>query len=208
MFIKLGYKHTFSDQCVYHWIRDGVLSIVAVHVDNMALFSHPPGLTAGMKKELSEFFTITDLGGMSRIVELEVKRDWVNGTMRLTQTQYVLKILSRFGMDQSKPVHMPMNLNVKLNKTPSDEKHDIPHYLSAVGSLTYVAIGMRPDNAFAVQLSQFNSNPGPEHWTAVKGSIGYLNSTQDYGITYQRSDHINDLLTAYADSNWGNNPDD
>ena len=38
-------------------------------------------------------------------------------------------------------------------------------YLSAVGSLMYLAVGTCPDIAFAVgALSRFNANPGRAHW--------------------------------------------
>jgi hypothetical protein len=42
-------------------------------------------------------------------------------------------------------------------------------YLSAVGSLMYLAVTTRPDIAYSVGvLAHFNSNPGPSHWKAVK----------------------------------------
>ena len=42
-------------------------------------------------------------------------------------------------------------------------------YSSAVGSLMYAMLCTRPDICFAVGLvSQYQSNPGREHWKAVK----------------------------------------
>ena len=42
-------------------------------------------------------------------------------------------------------------------------------YRSALGSLMYLAVGTRPDIAFAVStLAQFTENPGPMHWEALK----------------------------------------
>jgi len=47
-----------------------------------------------------------------------------------------------------------------------DIMSEVP-YLSAVGSLQYLAIMTRPDIAHSVAyLACFNSNPGPEHWKA------------------------------------------
>ena len=54
---------------------------------------------------------------------------------------------------------------------PQEEKdfmQSVP-YLSAVGSLMYLAIGTRPDIAYAVGLlSRFNSCPGKIHWNAIQ----------------------------------------
>ena len=42
-------------------------------------------------------------------------------------------------------------------------------YLSAVGSLQYLAMMTCPDIAHSVAyLARFNANPGPAHWNALK----------------------------------------
>ena len=107
------------------------------------------------------------------------------GTLKIMQTQYIKRILKKFDMAESHPIGTPLDPNVKLIKTPDDEHHDIPEYHSAIGSLMYAAIRTRPDISFAVQtLSQFMSNPGPAHWTAVKHVFRYLNGTRELGIIY------------------------
>jgi len=59
----------------------------------------------------------------------------------------------------------------------------------------------RPDVAFAMQhLSQFNSNPGPAHWTAAQRVIRYLYATRDTSLVLG-GDGIN--LTGWVDSDWG-----
>ena len=51
-------------------------------------------------------------------------------------------------------------------------------YSSAVGSLMYAMICTRPDIAYAVgAVSRFLTNPGKEHWTAVKWILRYLRGT-------------------------------
>ena len=42
-------------------------------------------------------------------------------------------------------------------------------YASAIGSLMYAMVCTRPDIAYAIRVvSWFMSNPGREHWNAVK----------------------------------------
>jgi hypothetical protein len=93
----------------------------------------------------------------------------------LDQTKYIEDILKKFGMQNCRPISTPMDVNVKLTKNMCpqtqeeiDEIKDIP-YQSAVGSLMYLILGTRPDLAYPIRvLSQFNSNPGKQHWQAVK----------------------------------------
>ena len=58
-------------------------------------------------------------------------------------------------------------------------------YASVVGSLMYVMLCTRLDIYFAVgMVSRYQSNPGPEHWTAVKHILKYLRRTKDYMHMY------------------------
>ena len=81
-----------------------------------------------MKAELRKYFMITDLGEAKQIVGLELDRDMEAGTLKIKQTQYIQKVLEKFGMADSHPVSTPLDPNVKLVKTPSDKNHNIPEY--------------------------------------------------------------------------------
>jgi len=59
-------------------------------------------------------------------------------------------------------------------------------YASAVGSLMYAMVCIRPNIAHAVGvLSRFMSKLGKERWTVVKQAFKYLRGTSDYGLCYQ-----------------------
>ena len=53
-----------------------------------------PGRTRGVK----------DLGAAKQILGMRITRDQVNGILKLSQEEYVKKVLSRFNMDEAKPV--------------------------------------------------------------------------------------------------------
>ena len=58
-------------------------------------------------------------------------------------------------------------------------------YASAVGSLMYAMLCTRPDICFAVgMVSKYQSEPGEEHWIAVKHILKYLRRTRDYILVY------------------------
>ena len=78
-------------------------------------------------------------------------------------------------------------------------------YFSAVRSLIYAMLCTRPDICFAVGLvSRYQSNPGREHWKAVKRILRYLKGTMDYCLCYQGS---NLRLIGYSDADWGGDLD-
>jgi hypothetical protein len=113
-------------------------------------------------------------------------------------------------MLESRPVPVP-SVGL-LSKQPTDaepheckESADVP-YRQAVGSLWYAANCTRPDITFATNsVAQFAQCHGPEHWIAVKRIFRYLAGTVERGITYSKSAGIK--ITAYCDSDWGNDPE-
>lgn len=134
--------------------------------------------------------------------------------MALSQSQYILTKLEEFGMGDCKPVGTPMQPNLKLGKMHSPKTHEdrmamrnIP-YISAVGSLLYLSIMTRPDISYTVgHLARFNSNPGMEHWQAVKHLFRYLKGTVNLKLVYGPDSMINDRFVTYCDSDYGGNID-
>jgi hypothetical protein len=56
-------------------------------------------------------------------------------------------------------------------------------YQEKVGLLLYIAIMIRPDVAFAAAvLSQFLTNPAPEHFIAIDWALRYLFGTRFLAI--------------------------
>ena len=69
-----------------------------------------------------------------------------SGVLRLSQEEYVKKVLSRFSMGEAKPVSTPLATYFKLSKKQSptiEEERDhiakVP-YVSAMGSLMYAMV--------------------------------------------------------------------
>jgi hypothetical protein len=81
----------------------------------------------------------------------------------------------RYGLQDLKPVSIPMDLNIHLTsaQSPSTTQEfarmrDVPYH-EAVGSLMYASLGTHPDIVYAVQtVSRFTLKPGLDHWEAVK----------------------------------------
>ena len=69
-------------------------------------------------------------------------------------------------------------------------------YTSAVGSLMYAMVCTRPDIGYAVGvLSRFMSNPGKEHWNAVKWILQYLKGTLNMCLRFGSGKPVLDGFT-------------
>ena len=69
------------------------------------------------------------------------------------QPTYAEEVLSKFGMDNVRPVDAPVDPNSKLIKaTDESELHNQPECQSAVGSLLYLSSATRPDITFAIKV--------------------------------------------------------
>ena len=65
----------------------------------------------------------------------------------------------------------------------------------------YAQVCTRPDIAFVVGvLGRYLSNPGLQHWKAVKRVMRYLKRTKGYMLTYQKFDNLE--IIGYSDSDF------
>ena len=126
--------------------------------------------------------------------------------LALSQATYIDKVLTRFSMQNSKKGLMPTRHGIILSKkecpTTPQEIEDMRHvpYASAVGSLMYAMLCTRPDICYAVGVvSRFQSNPGLNHWIAVKHILKYLRRTRDYMLVYSGDDL---KIQGYTDSDF------
>jgi len=195
-----------ADQCVYIH-RDpafGSPTIIAVHVDDMTLCAQTDTELSQLKRELASKFKVTDLGELTQILGMEMQHNSSDGFIRLSQVNYITRILESVGMSNCNPIATPIDPNVKLmpltNGDPCIGNAKFQHdYLSGLGKLMYPAVTTRPNLAHAVQhLSQFSIQPSPEHMSALKHVFCYLRRTITLGITFRGTED----LYMYSDSNW------
>jgi len=119
-------------------------------------------------------------------------------------------------MADCKPVGTPILPGLKLSieqspKTPEEKEqmNDVP-YISAVGSLMYLATMTHPDIAYATGvLARFNCNPGMAHWKAVKHVFRYLKGTVDLKLEYGLDPRMSkeQMFETYCDADHGGDRD-
>ena len=204
MLTYLGFSCCNVNQAVFFWCEGWAVIMVLVHVDDCIITATSITLIVDFKAQISEHVKITNLGELHWLLGIEIKCDHKHCTIHLSQHSYIDSILCRYGLQDLKPVSIPMDTNIQLTtaQSPSTtaeiaQMHNIPYH-EAIGSLMYTALGTCPDIAFAVQtVSHFLTKPGPAHWKAIKQIFRYLKGTLDLWLSYGMSRM--DLM-GYADA--------
>lgn len=201
---KLGFTCMESDWGVFvaHIGQD--ILILAAHVDDCTVMGSSSELIHTFKQEIGLRFKITDLGPISWLLGMKVVCDRKAQTITLSQELFVKTILAKYNFTKAKPAAVPMDPTVQYSRDQSPTNTEqsaqmkrVPFW-SALGSLMYLAVGTRPDIAFAVSmLAQFSENPGWAHWEGVKQVYHYLLGTRKLGLTYGTS---RGRLVGYTDA--------
>jgi hypothetical protein len=190
-----GFTRCDADHCCYVKNFENSYIILLLYVDDMLVAGSSIKEINNLKKQLSKQFAMKDLGAAKQILGMRIIRDRANGTLKLSQTEYVKKILSRFSMDGAKPVSTPLGSQFRLTKDQSPKTDQEKAYMSkvpyasAIGSLMYAMVCTRPDIAHAVgAVSRYMGNPGKQHWEAVKWILRYLRGTSDMSLCFTGAD--------------------
>jgi hypothetical protein len=206
------YTKTDADHCVYvKTFRGDKFIILLLYVEDMLIVGQDITMIGDLKKELSKFFDMKNLGPAKQILGMQIVRDRKARKLWMSQQGYVDRVLERFNMKDAKPVTTPLANHFKLGKmsrpTTQDGKETmtaIP-YSSAVGSLMYAMVFNRPDIAHAVGVvSRFPSNHGKEHWEAVKWILRYLKGSSNKCLCFGGSEPI---LEGYSDADMAGDSD-
>ena len=125
--------------------------ILLLYVDDMLIMGSSTEEINNIKKQLSKKFAMKDLGIAKQILGMRITRDRANGTLKISQTEYAMKILINFNMNKAKPVSTPLGSHFKLSKEQSPKtKEEMDHmskvpYASTIGSLMYAMVCTRPN---------------------------------------------------------------
>ena len=206
--VVIEFRSKQSDPCVYTHASGVTFVILTLYVDDILTIGKDPTLVEEKRKKLKERFEMTDVGEVSRILGMEVTRDYDEGTLAITQTAYADNILERFGMQDANAAHTPEYRTELSAEQPEDKllgAEATKSYQSITGSLLYLAQCTWYDLRYAVnQLTRACSKPAEIHMTAAKHALRYLRGTTDLPIVYKRGQF---RMVSYTDASFGVNPD-
>ena len=204
-FKEYGFSVSEADPCVYVKRTElgpkdkASILIVLLWVDDLIICGNNASDINKFKGAISKRFNMKDLGALSYILGMEIKRDREARTLEITQKAYVEKMLQRFGMEECKPVSTPAEGNLARSKEAGPDRE----YMSMIGSLLYAAMVSRPDIAYAVQaLGRHLQGTTDEHFVAAKRVLRYLKGTKELGLKYGGITAGRPTVVGYADADW------
>lgn len=130
--------------------------LIALHVDDMLITVYKASELIFVKAELCKHFKMNELGKADEFLGFRIARSRPERTLHLSKTEYIDKVVERFGISKTKTSANPMEIPPTKSFPESivDLLVQAPYH-EAVGSLIWLMIGICPDIVHAVgTLSQ------------------------------------------------------
>lgn len=193
---SFGLKSDMYEPCLFTSHEGNKFTILLLYVDDMLIASNDQRKLEEIKTKLSKTFEMTDLGEPKLFLSIDIERNREQKILKLSQMEYINKILERFGFSNSNIQRTPMVTRQAANKIIKDQfiatsrkrkdscKTQFP-YREAIGSLLYLAGSTRPDIAYAVNvLSRKQLCPTEDDVIMLKRIFRYLAGTRELGLRY------------------------
>ena len=111
--------------------------IVPIFIDDITFAGTSTSAIEKAVAELKSHLKLRDLGPTEFLLGIGITRDFAKGTISLSQHQYILYVLERFGMSDCKPVTTPTDPGSTLStdlhpKTDEEiaEMRNVPYFCS------------------------------------------------------------------------------
>lgn len=118
---------------------------------------------------LKSKYQVQQMGDLTKYLGIHIIRDTVNGTLYLSQRDYIRLVLQRFHMENCVALLAPSTDTITLRINSVVATEETCHlYQALLGSLMYLSVWTRPDiSERCSKLGQFAINPSPEHLKIV-----------------------------------------
>jgi hypothetical protein len=207
--LEWDFKRLPCEWCIYYRRTGTGIVLVAIHVDDFLSVASSREANDVFKNQLKSRFTISE-SDVDLCLGIRIERDREARTVCLSQQTLIDQTILKFNQSDAYPAATPMveGATAILKRPDSSEvlseqdKADLSRlpYRSLIGSLMYIAIGTRPDIAFAVsKLSQFLDCYRRVHWQAAIRVLQYLKGTRHLRLLLGGPSFN---LVGFSDSSW------
>ncbi|GJR08913.1 retrovirus-related pol polyprotein from transposon TNT 1-94 [Tanacetum coccineum] len=198
MDVKTAFLHGTIDPTLFIRRFDDNILVVHVYVDDIIFGSTNPGYTQLFSDLMKSRFEMSMMGEMTFFLGLQVNQSPCG--IFINQSNYVLEILKKYGMETCDPVGTPMEIKDKLDLDQNGTLVDATKYRSMIGALMYLT-SSRPDIVHATCLcARYQAKPTEKHLKEVKRIFRYLWGTVNMGLWYTKDSGFE--LTGFSDADY------
>ncbi|GJY62922.1 putative ribonuclease H-like domain-containing protein [Tanacetum coccineum] len=173
------FKGTIDPTLFIRRFDDDIL-VVHVYVDDIIFGSTHPRYTQLFSDLMKSRFEMSMMGEMTFFLGLQVNQSPCG--IFINQSNYVLEILKKYGMETCDPVGTPMEIKDKLDLDQNGSPVDATKYHSMIGALMYLT-SSRPDIVHATYLcARYQAKPTEKHLIEVKRIFRYLRGSVNMGL--------------------------
>ena len=149
--------------CVFVGVMQNCQVYLLLYVDDGLVICKSQDTIDCVLSYLKSNFQITT-DEANELVGMKIKRDRLNRMIKISQSHYIDKIISKFCVNETYAVSVPAGTGLYLSKEVNAYETDkIIPYREAVGSLLFTARVYRPDIEYAVNYaSQFLNSSGQQ----------------------------------------------
>jgi hypothetical protein len=164
-----------ADSNLYIKVSQVNILLIEFYVDDIIFGSDDDRLSQKFAKGMQKEFYMSLFGELSFFLGHQIHHR--NQGIFISQTKYIREMLTRFQMEDFKPVITPMQTNCKLRKDDDSKSIDQRKYRSMIGSLLYVTASRLDVMQVVLYVKRFQAAPKESHVLAVKRIFRYLNRT-------------------------------
>nr|GEW12103.1 retrovirus-related Pol polyprotein from transposon TNT 1-94 [Tanacetum cinerariifolium] len=191
------FKGTIDPTLFIRRFDDDIL-VVQVYADYIIFGSTYPRYTHLFSDLMKSYFEMSMIGKMTFFLGLQVNQSPCG--IFINQSNYVLEILKKYGMESCDPVGTPMEIKDKLDLDQNETPVDATKYRSMIGALMYLT-SSRTNIVHATCLcARYQAKPIEKHPKEVKRIFSYLWRTINTGLWYMKDSGFK--LTRFSDADY------
>nr|GEU83895.1 retrovirus-related Pol polyprotein from transposon TNT 1-94 [Tanacetum cinerariifolium] len=177
------FKGTIDPTLFIRRFHDDIL-VVHVYIDDIIFGSTHPRYIQLFSDLMKSCFEMSMMGEMTFFLGLQVNQSPCG--IFINQSNYVLEILKKYGMESCDPVGTPMEIKDKLDLDQNGPPVDAMKYRSMIGALLYLT-SSRPNIVHTTCLcARYQAKPTEKHLKEVKRIFCYLQGTVNTGLWYTK----------------------
>ncbi|GJW20497.1 retrovirus-related pol polyprotein from transposon TNT 1-94 [Tanacetum coccineum] len=176
---KHFYKGTIDPTSFIRCFDDDIL-VVQVYVDDIIFGSTNHRYTQLFADLMKIRIEMSMMGEMTFFLGLQVNQS-PHGIF-INQSNYVLEIFKKYGMESCDPIGTPMEIKDKLDLDQNGTLFDAMKYRSMIGALMYLT-SSRPNIVHATYLcARYQAKPTEKNLKEIKRIFRYLQGTINMGL--------------------------